>query len=145
MLTFDKMKTKGSMLGAALILILACISLIYHIRTPGPSEIAIYRIMQQLSPGMTVEGVSAIVDRNLIPAVRTHRTKTRITVSTPVFLWDAIHLRIDFVEGKLAAARIRNADADAPITRAPPDIARNDMSSNKILQRTPRGRAVAEN
>ncbi len=85
---------------------------------------------------MSVEQVSAIISRHRTPAIETERTDTRISVWTDAGLWDAIHLRIDFSDDKLAAARIRNADANARIKRAPSDIPENKESSNKGLVRT---------
>lgn len=121
------------MIALVLLLIASC-GLLY-LRAPGKNEAAVYRMMQEFSRGMTVEQASAIVSRHLTPDIKTKQTETGISVWTDIGLWDAIQLNIDFVDGSLMTAQIRNSDANAPLKGAPADIPEMNESSNKGLLR----------
>jgi len=78
----------------------------------------LYVLRQDLAPGMPVAEVEEVVQHCSVPFKRTWVSTERLVVSTPVGFMKYTTLQLDFSDGRLAHARVRDDEGrvmpDAP-------------------------------
>jgi hypothetical protein len=84
----------------------------------------LYQIRQQLRPGMTMSDVAQVVDNTPGPRPRTYVSDDQryMTLSVGVGLQSEYDLRLEFRDGQLVRAVVRDADNGAHPADAPPDL-----------------------
>lgn len=91
-----------------------------HGATPG-NRVTLYRIRNAVEPGMTAQRVAEAVKQSGSPIRQTWPHSERLLISAPVGFLNSVYLEIDFSEGRVVHARVRD-DKGRVLPDAPKDF-----------------------
>lgn len=91
-----------------------------HGATPG-NKGKVYGVRYALVPGMTAQKVAEAVEESGSPVRQTWLHSERLLISAPVGFLNSVYLEIDFSEGRVVHARVRD-DKGRVLPDAPKDF-----------------------